>query len=286
MRSVILSTTRTWAGLLTAATVFTTCSGDSRPSVNGPPGPREHELLLVPSGAFPMGSAQGSTVNQPVHSVYLESFFIDRYEVTAGQFRSCVDAGECSAAVILDSDGNVLEDCNWGNPEHEEHPINCASWHQATQYCGWVGLRLPTEAEWEKAARSEDERTFPWGEEYGCNRGNFDDDTTRDPFVMPGGEGCDGYLRSAPVGSFPLGASPYGVEDMAGNVSEWVSDVWDRAYYEVSPDRNPTGPPQGSKHVVRGGNWDSGHETLWTWARDWGPSSYRQPIIGFRCASD
>lgn len=241
-----------------------------------------HELLLVPAGPFLMGSDTHVAANQPAHTVYLDSFYIDRFEVTEGQYRACYDSGVCPPAV----DTAVSDACTWLTPGEMDHPINCLTWEAAGTYCQWAGLRLPTEAEWEKAARSDDGRTFPWGEEYACERGNFDDDITRDPFVMPGGTGCDGYDRTAPVGSFPLGVSVYGAEDMAGNVAEYVSDWWTADYYKESPAQNPPGPTEGPGHPLRGGNWDSGHETLWTWARARAQVGHRDMGSGFRCAGD
>lgn len=244
-------------------------------------------MVLVPAGPFTMGSDDTTETRRPfsspAHIVLLDSFLIDRFEVTQAQYSACVDAEICPPAAISE-DG--ISGCTWGRDGYSDHPINCVPWYAARQYCDWVGLRLPTEAEWEKAARSDDRRTYPWGEQMSCEHGNFDDDTTRDPFVMPGGQGCDGFPRTAPVGSFPRGRSAYDVEDMAGNVAEWVNDTFEPDYYLNSPLENPTGSLASSDPLFRGGSWDSGHETLWTWKRNLGGQKLSTSWIGFRCAQD
>jgi len=182
---------------------------------------------------------------KPQHTVYLDAFWIDKTEVTNAQYRKCVQAGDCQEPWCWDDD-------HFNAPEQ---PVVCVSWHDAQSYCDWAGAWLPTEAEWEKAARGSDGRVYPWGDEFDCSRGNFDDETEYDDYVVPGGEGCDGYVTTAPVGSFPAGASPYGVLDMAGNVWEWVADWYGSDYYARSPSRNPQGPDSGDYKGLRGGTW-------------------------------
>ncbi len=171
-------------------------------------------MVHVPAGAFEMGSDDGYDDEKPVHTVYLDAYWIDRTEVTNAQYRRCVQAGECRESACAGD----------GAYNGADQPVVCVSWDDAAAYCEWAGGRLPMEAEWEKAARGTDGRAFPWGNEFDCRKGNFDDETELDDYTVPGGPDCDGYDRTAPVGSYAAGASPYGALNMAGNVREWVSD--------------------------------------------------------------
>ena len=217
------------------------------------------EMVRVPAGEFTMGSDNGDSDEKPVHRVYLDEFYIDKFEVTNEEYAKCVDAGSCSE-----------------NPKYDEftdqrQPVVGVDWNQADTYCKWAGKRLPTEAEWEKAARGTDGRTYPWGEEIDCTMANYDN--------------C-GHNKTKPVGSYPSGASPYGAMDMAGNVWEWCADWYDNNYYCNSPSRNPTGPTSGKYRVLRGGSWLDleGYRYLRTSARDRVGPSNRLSFIGFRCA--
>jgi serine/threonine-protein kinase len=171
-----------------------------------------------------MGSPDGYEDERAVHEVRLDAFWIDRTLVTNSQYIDCVVAGGCTSP---------LEDVphHFGRPGYSDYPVVNVSWDQAQAYCAWAGRRLPTEAEWERAARGDDGRLYPWGNESPtCKHGNFKE--------------CDNGLM--PVGSFELGASPYGALDMAGNVWEWVGDWYSPSYYSISPLDNPTGAVNGS----------------------------------------
>jgi formylglycine-generating enzyme required for sulfatase activity len=220
-------------------------------------------MVLIPAGTFTMGSDRGLGREQPVHPVYLDAYYIDRYEVTLGQYRACVEAGACAESAEAGR-------CVWYGGTDEAEPINCMTWYDAQAYCRWASLRLPSEAEWEKAARGADGRNYPWGEQVDRNRANYK----------------GGYGRAVAVGSYPEGASPYGVYDMGGNVWEWVGDWYDANYYFASEQRNPAGPSRGTHRVLRGGSWCFLSEAM--------RSTHRQPYdpeitdtdIGFRCARD
>jgi len=266
----------------------------SRPSVapsTTPPGTKGGEMVLVPAGEFTMGSNHGKDDEQPAHRVYLDTFFIDTYEVTNAQY-----------AEFMRSTGHTPP---YGDPwprntrqgqnppsGYEDHPVVGVSWLDAQAYCQWAGKRLPTEAEWEKAARGTDGRTYPWGEqEATCEYAVlFDRKVNKWPF----GIGC-GRPETWPVGSKPNGVSPYGAHDMAGNVAEWVSDWYALTYYARSPKSNPSGPEKGVRifrllgnkepfRVVRGGNWAAEGDGVRSSGRGWGEPHRQWPRHGFRCA--
>ena len=168
--------------------------------------------------------------------------------------------------------------CNYGRAGRRDHPMNCVTYHGAQTYCAWAGGRLPTEAEWEFAARGDDGRAFPWGDDPpSCARVVMEDSVD---------DGC-GMDRTAAVGSKPRGATPEGVEDLAGNVWEWVADWYDENYYARSPDRDPDGPPTGTRRVTRGGAWLSSEPAGLRGAfRDHEEPEYVGNGVGFRCAWD
>jgi formylglycine-generating enzyme required for sulfatase activity len=236
----------------------TTTSGAS----TAPSGTKGGEMVRVPAGEFIMGSDNGSADEKPVRRVYLDEFFIDKSEVTNEQYNQCVSAGPCSPNNKYDGFTDL------------QQPVVGVDWNQASTYCSWAGKRLPTEAEWEKAARGTDGRTYPWGEGIDCSKANYGD--------------CK-HGKTKPIGSYPSGASPYSAMDMAGNVWEWCSDWYDENYYGRgvqlnAPTRNPTGPTSGKYRVLRGGSWVSDPSNLRASARNWCNPDYRSGLYGFRCA--
>lgn len=220
-------------------------------------------LVFVPAGEFLMGSAgqalDADEDEKPQHAVYLDAYWIDRTEVTNDMYRQCVAAGGC---------GEPAHSPRYSMSDHGNHPAVGVSWDQAVAYCAWAGRRLPTEAEWEKAARGTDGRLYPWGNgEPDESRLNFDqrvDDTVG-------------------VGSYPAGASPYGALDMAGNVWEWTADGYDEGYYANSPHENPPGGDSVNRRVLKGGSWNTHAHNVRSGNRFWGYPS-RNDTDGFRCA--
>ncbi len=241
-------------------------------------------MVHIPDGDFLMGAAEhdaeGEPIEKPQHTVFLEAFWIDRMEVSNQQYRLCVEAGACQAPTTCDFGQVAFDD---GTRLH--HPVVCVTWHDAQSYCQWASGQLPTEAQWEKAARGTDGRIYPWGDTIDCSRGNVDDEVHVDAYVVPGGRGCDGYEGTAPVGSYPRGASPYGVLDMAGNVWEWVRDWRDWEYYDRSPSHNPQGPAAGDLKIVRGGSWHYGYRFMRATTRHSAPPEHRADALGFRCVT-
>jgi len=236
-------------------------------------------MVVVPAGEFTMGLSADAglqeclryqnvcyrswfTDDEPEHRVYLNAFYIDKYEVTQGDYDRCVTAGKCRE--------NEKSDGLTGSHQ----PVVGVDWNDAKSYCEWAGKRLPTEAEWEKAARGTDGRMYPWGnQEVSCELANYKD--------------CIG--KTWPVGSKPAGASPYGVLDMAGNAQEWVADWYGKNYYRSSPSQNPKGPSSGEYHVQRGAYWEQRAAYVHASNRIAGgmpTSGVRFDFDGFRCARD
>ncbi len=246
------------------------------------------EEIYIPAGQFLMGcSGDLSSLDcgsdcRPLHGVYLNAFYIDRTEVTNAQYRACVNAGACLPPQKVAS--NTRPDY-FTNPAYDDYPVIEISQSQAAIYCQWLGRRLPSEAEWEKAARGDDLRFFPWGNERPtCELANFTQYT--DARIL-GLHPCRG--DTARVGSYPDGASPYGVLDMAGNVREWISDWYGSRYYYNSPYYNPQGPPEDEAvgYAARGGSWaDYTSDALAVWTRYDGCQVDDLYTIGFRCARD
>lgn len=220
-------------------------------------------MVKVPGGRFLMGNAQGEPDEHPPHDVELASFLIDRVEVTNADYGACVDAGVCRASKLV-TDAALLG---------PRHPVVGVTWFDAVKYCGWVGKRLPTEAEWEYAARAPELMPYPWKGRYQPTLANLRGDV-------------DGYPKTAPVGSFPDGASGLGVLDMAGNVAEWTADWYDGLYYQSSPEKAPKGPSTSTGYrSVRGGSWaDTDYEARST-KRDSLDPNFGKDSVGFRCAA-
>jgi formylglycine-generating enzyme required for sulfatase activity len=244
-------------------------------------------MVYVPSGTFQMGSTDADLDyvvqqlckyqsgcgralfgdEQPAHPVTLRGFWIDRTEVSYGQYRKCYEEGVCRDA---------------GCEEGISHPAICVGWEDAKTYCEWAGGRLPTEAEWEFAARGPDERMFPWGDTFDGTRLNFCDANCDKDWKAT--EYNDGYPDTAPVGSYQAGRSWCGALDMAGNAWEWVGDWYYQNYYRLSPQQNPTGPMSGSFRVLRGGSWDSAPQSVRSTVRLKGTPGHQDFTFGFRCA--
>jgi formylglycine-generating enzyme required for sulfatase activity len=231
------------------------------------------KMVYVPAGEFLMGSpdSKGSSDEHPQHTVYLDAFWIDRTEVTNAMYQKCVAADACPPNSDYGSDFNDLD-----------QPVVGVSWNDAQAYCQWADRRLPTEAEWEKAARETDGRTYPWGNVFDGSKLNYCDKNCSYNWKDEGSD--DGYQYTAPVGSYPAGASPYGALDMAGNVWEWVGDWYVRDYYVRSPDRNPTGPDSGQSRVLRGGSWNNAQINVRSANRINLAPVNRDNNFGFRCA--
>lgn len=230
-------------------------------------------LVYVPAGEFLMGSTYADTFAQddefPQHTVYLDAFWIDQYEVTNKQYAMCVEAGACNPPVNTSS---ADRESYFGNPEFDDYPVIEMRWEDANAYCTWAGRSLPTEAQWEKAARGTDGRLFPWG--------NDNPNETLLNYNQNIGDTTKG-------GVYEGDKSPYGVYDMAGNVMEWTNDRYSQIYYSKSPAENPTGPASGETYILRGGTlYSSRYVFVRVTDRSQGlaPQWYYK-YIGFRCAT-
>ena len=243
-------------------------------------------MALIPAGEFEMGSNNGAANERPVHTVYLDAFYIDIYEVTNAQYKAFIDANpEWQKDNIAPEyhDGVYLR--LWDGNDYPEgtadHPVIYVSWYAAMAYAEWTGKRLPTEAEWEKAARGGLlGKAYPWGDTHDATRANY----ARD-FNVP-----------IAVGQYP--PNDYGLYDMAGNISEWCLDEYDPNFYATSPRENPVskGTRQAiindfktvkeKDRILRGGCWSDNGLFLRVAYRDWGPQNYTSVFRGFRCVKD
>ena len=242
---------------------------------------------------------------QPPHRVQMDGFWLDQTEVSNAQFAGFLaEMGNQTEGGVtwLDVQAKgrlIVQEGGTYRPkkDYADHPVVEVSWYGAEAYCEWAGGRLPTEAEWEYAARGPQGFLFSWGDEFDCLAGNLDDETEVTAYVVPGGVGCDGYERTAPVGQFPAGESWCGALDMIGNVWEWVADWYDTGYYSASPLRNPQGPDSGPARELsdgrtgpvklqRGGSWYTKSYFSHTARRGWHLPFESAASVGFRCAVD
>ncbi len=225
------------------------------------------DMVLVPAGEFTMGSPEGDPDEKPAHKVQISAFFMDKYEVTVKQY----------AAFLQESGGDRPAEWKTMNKTaNQNRPVMGVDWAEAARYCKWAGKRLPTEAEWEKAARGTDGRLYPWG-----------NDPPTPLHANYGKKEWNNHEALVPVGTLEAGKSPYGIYDMAGNVWEWVSDWYDNDYYKQSPSDSPAGPPTGGFKVIRGGSWNTSARNLRAADRYFDPPSFRsQYVPGFRCAKN
>jgi len=248
------------------------------------------QMVIIPAGEFEMGcneavDTQCWSNECPYHTVTLSEYKIDIYEVTARQYRKCVNAGNCNNNNSSKPHySTVNEDlaCNLGADGNEDHPMNCVTRNGAKAYCEWAGKSLPTEAQWEKAARGTDGRKYPWGNEPEVN---CDYVVMASKDSSTGAEDACSADGTMSVGSFEVGVSPYGVYDMIGNVDEWVSDNYGEKYYEVSPSEDPTGPETGDLGILKGGSWwfTGLDNALRSSVRKYYNPDYGNQVSGFRC---
>jgi formylglycine-generating enzyme required for sulfatase activity len=226
----------------------------------------ENYWVTIPAGEFQMGSDNGNANEKPVHIVYLDKYQIGKYEITNRQYAQCVKAGTCSGKSVFAEDRML-------------HPVANVTWDDAYTYCEWAGGRLPTEAEWEKAAswdeKNKTKNIYPWGNTIDCSYAN----------TYSNDNGLTSCVKdTTPVGSYESGKSQYGIYDMAGNVWEWVNDWYSDSYYASSPSSNPSGPESGDSKVLRGGSWNEGYFSVRSVRRDWEVPTTTNYDVGFRCA--
>ena len=261
-------------------------------------------MVFVPAGEFLMGSLESEPDadehEKPQRTIYLDAFWIDQTEVTNAQFARFIaatgyrtDAQKVNLSPVYKLETNEWEEmrgANWQQPRGpdssldglDDHPVVQVSWNDAKAYCQWAQRRLPTEAEWEKAARGTDGRRYPWGNTpLESNLINSADRSIEQKWASDRLD--DGYRFTAPVGNYPDGASPYGALDMVGNVWEWVADIYDEDYYKEGPDENPQGATFGNYRIRRGGSWRNTQRLVRTTHRLWHNDWSRSDQVGFRC---
>lgn len=257
-------------------------------------------MMYIPTGEFLMGSpeGEGDDDEHPQHALYLSSYWIDKTEITNAMFQKFTQDTDYQTYAeqvgfsyhFVGADTYKTDGADWRHPQGpsssidglENHPVVHVTWNDAAAYCSWAGKRLPTEAEWERAARGTEGYRYPWGNELACEYGNFDDETIIDRLVIDYAN-CDGYPRTAPVGSFQYSSNSYGVLDLSGNVWEWTSDWYAKDYYSWSPYENPKGANEGEGKVVRGGSWYADKDFLRSSYRNLEDINFSVDTIGFRC---
>ena len=258
------------AGILSPVVGATVVSPEAGRGKDGAP------MALIPAGPFTMGSEERLSNEQPAHTVRLEAYYIDQYEVTLSRYQKFLEVGTLPAPSTWDDEAATTVG---------DRPAVGVSWRAASAYCQWAGKRLPTEAEWEKGARGTDGRRYPWGEMQpfvdiaNYNRGVWVSEAVTLVSVMSGLEGMS--VRHGLKGG---GTSPFGLSHMAGNAAEWVADWYGRDYYQSSPETNPVGPATGAKRVIRGGSWADLPIALRVTARLSAEPGFEDRTIGFRCA--
>lgn len=251
-------------------------------------------LVFIPAGHFWRGSRDdygfADPDERPQRKLIMAAFWMDQFEVSNAQYAMCVDAGACTPPL---ASGSATHNEYFNDPHYDSYPVINVNWYQAETYCEWVGRRLPTEAEWEKAARGKDARRYPWEwvssiqDSLGRTRLNFCDKNC--PLPQQNVSYDDGFADTAPTGSFPAGNSPYDVFDMAGNVWEWTADWYASKYYQDAPEQNPPGPDSGSMRVIHGGSWMesafNGSLHIFRAAnRSWQDPAAAAHNLGFRCS--
>ena len=267
-----------WLGDLFASRPEPTLTPTRTPESPAPPEPQPGDTrtraidgmveVYVPAGSFDMGSDSGESDERPVHRVTLSAFWIDQTEVTNRMYALCVQAGECTSP--MDESSYTRTDY-YRNAAYDDYPVIYVTWFDANTYCAWAGGSLPSEAQWEYAARGSDGRTYPWGNDSpNCGLANYYD----------GSRYCVG--DTAEVGSYPTGASPFGALDMAGNVWEWVADRY--GPYSADSQTNPQGPASGDYRVLRGGSWYVSDDSVRSANRYGYDPSVAYNSLGFRCA--
>ena len=218
--------------------------------------------IYIPAGEFIMGSGDDLRTDNPQHRVYMDSFWMDEVEVTNAMYAKCFKVGICGHPANYDT--------YYGIWAYRDYPVVYVNWYQADQYCHWVGRSLPTEAQWEKAARGTDGRRYPWG--------------NRLPTPLLANFNLSMIGEPVPAFRYPLGASPYGALNMAGNVREWIADWYDESYYQSSPYANPTGPATGTQRSLRSGSYAEDQQQISVYTRFKHLPDSAGLSRGFRCA--
>jgi sulfatase modifying factor 1 len=255
------------------------------------------EMIEIPAGTLRMGADDGEAAERPVHLVTVSAFAIDRFETTNAEFAKFVsatahvtDAERTGVSWHWDGAWREVAGADWHRPHGPRstanglarHPVVQVSWRDARHYCTWRGKRLPTEAEWERTARGSGDRIYPWGDAPPREGARFRASYGSDRCCRA--DGSDGYVFTAPVGAFPLGRSPFGVDDLAGNVWEWVEDSFDEMFYSRSPAADPVNRTPDGRKVIRGGGWGNDSRGLRSTLRHANPPDIGLSMAGIRCA--